>query len=229
VANAQVGQSAVEIVLNGQPDAQVFQNFVEIVLLPGTPVPPPQTMSVGSGKHPPLCKPLNWFNACALAEELRMRSIQFPPLCAIPPEYCNLLPWEDDAAIPHEAVPFNPTLGITTPAPAAGDQTVVSLRVPYGYDGLLTGIWWLYSGINFVQGSGDIIWRVQVNQRYVKDLSNVLFQLGNPKTPIPLTEGVILFSGQTVRIVVNVPNLSGQIQVGASTISAGLLGFYWPR
>jgi hypothetical protein len=148
----------------------------------------------------------------------------------VPDKYRNLLPWDDDfAAIPAWAIPFRAVAGITTPDTASGDNVVVSLHVPSGYDGFLTGLFWHYSGTGFSQGSGDIIWRLQINRRYVKDLGDVPFELGSPVLPLPLTDGQLLLSDWTVSAIVNVPNLSSMIQVGASTITAGLLGFYWPR
>jgi len=179
------------------------------------------------------CSDLNLFDSCLDFDLERLRSIRFPRLCAIPEEYqCRApwaLPWKHEGAIPPQAVSFRAEHGIVTPAPAAGNTQVVELLTPTGYDGLLTGLYWAYSGNGFEQGSGDIVWRVQVQQRWVKDLSDVPYQLGSPQTPVPLTEGVILFSGQRVRVVVEVPNLSGMIQVGASTVYASLIGFWWPR
>ena len=102
-------------------------------------------------------------------------------------------------------------------------------RVPYGYDGLMMGFFTTYTGQGFEQGSGDIEWRIQLNQRYLENLGNIEFQLGSSVSPCPLTEGQILLSGQLMRLVVNVPNLSGNIQIGGSRVGGGLIGFYWPR
>ena len=142
-----------------------------------------------------------------------------------------MLPWDVDhvGALPREAVPFRAAQGITTPTTASGDNTVISVKIKPGYDGLITGLYFAYSGQGFEQGSGDILWRVQLTRRWVKDLSNVPFLLGSQQLPMPLTEGQVVLSGQTMRVVVNVPNLSGMIQIGASTVSAGLIGFLWPR
>lgn len=180
------------------------------------------------------CRPRNHFDWCMFDEALRLRKITFPPSCTIPREYrCRYpVPWGDDFganAIPAQAEPLNKTGGIVTPATAAGDTLVIEERVPQGYDGLLQGVYWFYTGSGFDQGSGDIIWRVQLGQRFLEDLGAVPYQMGSPQSPMPMTEGQILLSGQTVRVLVNVPNLSGMIQVGASRIAAGLIGFYWPR
>ena len=200
---------------------------------PPTPPPPasPVPMPRGSSPIPKGgCHEKNGFDLCTEIEAAKMSRIHFPPMCTIPEEYRNLLPWDDTfGAIPPQAVPFHVTGSIVTPATVAGDQVVCALRVLQGFDGILTGIFQMYTGSGFVQGDGDIVWRIQINQRFVKDLSNNPFSMGTPVLPLPMTEGQLLLSGQTVRYIVNVPNLSGNIQVGASTIVCGLIGFYWPR
>ncbi len=176
------------------------------------------------------CKRRNHYDWCLLAEDLRMQKIKFPPMCTIPPEYRDCLPWEGQyGAIPPQAVLFKPAKGILTPTPAAGDQIVLEKKMPNGYDGWMTGVFQSYTGTGFEQGSGDILWRIQLNQRYVKDFSNNPFLMGLPIQPFPLLQGQLLLAGQTVRYIVNVPNLSGNIQVGASQIVCGLYGFAWPR
>jgi hypothetical protein len=176
------------------------------------------------------CSGHNQYDECLIRTARQWRHIRFPDMCGIPKEYRNLLPWDESfGAVPKGAVPFFKTGGIVTPSPASGDNVVVSWRVPVGYDGLWTGFYFGYSGSNFQQGSGDIVTRLKINQRYLKDLSNSPYLFGSPTLPLPLTEGQILLSGMLVQSVVNVPNLSGNINVNASTIYAGQIGFLWPR
>ena len=178
------------------------------------------------------CTPhITHYDWCLEAEAQLLRLIKFPLPCSIPEEYLNYLPWDEDnrGAIPPQSVPFLQQKGIVTPTTASGDNVVLTFRVPYGFDALLAGFYFNYSGSGFAQGSGDILWRIQVNQYYLKDLSNLPFLLGDPVNPVPMTQGKILFSGQKVSAIVNVPNLSGMIQIGNSTVYAGLLGFWWPR
>ena len=131
--------------------------------------------------------------------------------------------------VPAGGVPFYVGGHVATPAPADGDVLVCSGRVPHGYDALLTDIYHVYQGSGFEQGSGDIVWRIRRNQIWVKTLGNMLYSLGTPKNTVWLTQGEIMFSGTQFFFFVNVPNLSGMIQVSASTISCGMRGFYWPR
>src|SRR5262249_55906186 len=149
-------------------------------------------------------------------EALRYRHIKFPPITgSLPRNYGMMLPWDDTfGAYPAQAITFNRAKGIATPAPIAGDVQILSIRVPSGYDGLLTGFFFAYSGTGFTQGSGDIIFRIQANEYFVKDLSNVPYLLGSGKEPIPMTQGKVVYSDTVLRVLVNVPNLSGMIQVG---------------
>ncbi len=173
--------------------------------------------------------PKNRWDQSMEQEAVKYSQIHIPGFCTIPERYKNLLPWEDDfGAVPFQSKVINQAKGIVTPAPAAGDQVMLQYQVPHGYFGFLSGFFFQYSGIGFVPGSGDIIFRIRLNQRYLKDLSNVLFALGSTRFPVPMTQGQVLLSDQVIQAIVNVPNLSGLIQVGASTCYAGLFGFLWP-
>lgn len=181
---------------------------------------------------PPItCKPKNEYDRCLELEWPLLLRIRAKRPCSVPEDLWTVLPWEADfGSLPALAVPFKSIHSIPTPLASAGDVLVTRVIVPTGYDGLLSAIFWRYNGINFVEGSGDIFWRVRANQRYVKDLGNVGFTLGSSATPLPMTEGQQLQSGQAVSILVNVPNVSGGIQTGGgSTVSGGLIGFFWPK
>ncbi len=235
---SRVTQAIVEIMILQNPNARVTQAIVEIMVLPYTPPPPipggsGAAITGGNGakqRSKGGCNPkVTHYDACLEREAMLMRLIKFPPSCSIPKEYCNLLPWDDTyGATPEQSFPFLKQRGIVTP-PTGLDHVVVSFNVKAGYDGLLSGFYFQYSGSGFSQGSGDIIWRIKINQRYVKDLSNVPFLLGDPVNPIPMTQGQIITPGQQIEAIVSIPNLSGMIQIGNSTVYAGLLGFFWPR
>ena len=236
--HAQAQQMVLELMTTNSPPARIQQVVFEIQVLPATPIPPvpPQPGQTGGlpyGITPVLqnCQCLNQFDECELEEIRKMRAIKFPPMCIMPKGLDPYqMPWDEEAGfLPKECVPFNRTGGVLTPTTAAGDTTILSFRVPEGYDGLLSGLFWGYSGTGFAQGSGDLLFRIKRNLVYLKDLSNVPFLLGSSKLPVAMTQGAFLLSGQLVSLIVNVPNLSGSIQIGSSTIFGGLLGFWWPR
>lgn len=187
----------------------------------------PSTGQGGGGSYPVL-RPFNDFDMC-LAE---MRN-EWPRICRLicpkPRPWITSYEWDEEEGIPEQARAFAKTNGILTPVPAAGDVVVVRFRVPDGYDGTIKQMYNLYTGTGFVQGSGDIVWRIKLNRYYSKDWGNLPYMLGSTITPVPLNDAILLQSGQLVELVVNVPNLSGLIQVGASLILGGLKGFFYPR
>jgi hypothetical protein len=228
--SAVVQQAAIEVTFQTNVPAVIQQAVMEVTFLPSAVTTVTGSTALGQSLARGGCRKMNGFDDCVLAEILRTRKIKYPPMSLPPGVDPFSMPWDEDFGfLPKEGVPFNKTGGITTPQAAAGDQIVLSFRVPTGYDGLLSGLWMGYSGAGFLQGSGDIIFRVQRNQVFLKDLSNCPFLLGNPKQPVSMTQGALLLSGQLVRLIVNVPNLSGLIQVGQSTVSGGLIGFWWAR
>jgi hypothetical protein len=189
----------------------------------------PLTQPISGGGPPAiLCpRPINLYDICADDAVRKLKRIHFPQACNIPE--CSL-PWDEDYhALPAGAVPFLVQGSILTPAPSAGDVLVCQGRVPYGYDALLMAIYQQYVGPGFAQGSGDIVWRIRRNQVWLKTLGNMPYAMGSPRNAVPLTQGELMFSGTQFFHFVNVPNLSGAIQIGSSRILCGMLGFYWPR
>jgi hypothetical protein len=132
---------------------------------------------------------------------------------------------------PYGAVTFNPDKAISLPAPAATNVVVLSFRVPIAYDGILLAQYHVYRGQGtFIEASGDIIWRVRVNGRYLRDMGNMQLSIGSPQTLSPCPGGLWLHSGDLVEYVVSAPNGSGSLPLpGQGNILAGLHGWYWPR
>ncbi|MEO0248085.1 MAG: hypothetical protein ABIN58_00810 [candidate division WOR-3 bacterium] len=116
---------------------------------------------------------------------------------------------------------------IVTPAPAAGEVTIVEFEVPEGYRGVISGYYWTYTGTGFAEDSGDIIWRLRVGLSYPKGMGNIRTQIGSPATPFTPHSLIPLRSRQRVRLSVIVPNNSGLIQVGTSNILGGLSGWFY--
>jgi len=148
--------------------------------------------------------------------------------CAKKPE-CFLQNERDWLDSPPGWRPFNPVGAIPLPAPGAGDVDVFKFRVPYGYDGVITAQYHGYTQ-NFTQGSGDILFRVKADGRYLRDEGNISMSIGNPKNLSPVSGGLQLRSGNLVEYVVNAPNTSGLLPPpGTGFILAGLHGFFYPR
>lgn len=118
---------------------------------------------------------------------------------------------------------------LLTPADGgAADHTVLEFWVPTGYHCSVLAYYALYAGTGFVQGSGDIFWRLRVGNAWARNMGNLPYAMGNSSGTITLGTAIQLASGDRVRFQVSVPNTSGLIQVGASYILCGVQGWLYP-
>jgi hypothetical protein len=171
----------------------------------------------------------NAFDLC-LSRELALYNLidrQYMS-CAHKPE-CFLWQEQDWLDSPPGWRTFNPVKAIPLPAPTDGDVVVLSFRVPYGYDGVITAQYHGYT-LNFTEGSGDLQWRVRADGRYLRDMGDMLLTIGNPKQLSPVYGGLQLRSGNLVEYIVSAPNLTSLLPPpGTGNILAGLHGFFYPR
>jgi hypothetical protein len=184
--------------------------------------------------------PLSWLydfpndNDLCLSREWRLYNRIDPQAmsCARKPDcFCGeegARPWVE---APPGAVTFNPDKAIPLPNPVDVDDVILSFRVPIGFDGIILAQYHAYRGAGtFVEASGDIIWRVRVNGRYLRDMGNMQLSIGSPQTLSPVTGGLWLHSGNLVEYVVSAPNGSGNLPLpGQGNILAGLHGWFYPR
>jgi hypothetical protein len=123
---------------------------------------------------------------------------------------------------------FSKINSIPLPDNGSGEQLVTSMLVPLGWDGVIISTVNMFTGQNFLEGSGDITFRLKINDnRYVKDMGNLQTTLGTLTQPWPVNSGSIrLLSGQLVRWFVNVS--LGSMAVNGRIIAA-MFGWFWPR
>jgi hypothetical protein len=111
-----------------------------------------------------------------------------------------------------------------------------------GYDGIITD---LVLGIvapgstNFVNASGQVIWRLGVdygqaaNQAlyYFRDYGAVTASIGSLESPtqVAASGGLRFISGQAITIFVNLPTASSSINNAASTVVGVIGGYTYPR
>ena len=136
-------------------------------------------------------------------------------------------PW---TRMPAQGKRFSKIGSIPLPAANATDTLVSSWRVPYGYDGcIVSGVFNTDGTLGFQQGSGDLTWRLQLNQRWVRDYGNVTTYIGSLTTPYNINSGQILLqSGQLVQMFVNRSVASGGTISGGRVVMA-TFGWTWPR
>jgi hypothetical protein len=90
------------------------------------------------------------------------------------------------------------TAAITLPAEGT-ETTVLTYRVPVGWDGVVFSVVNLFTGAGFNEASGDITWRVRVNQWWLKGLNEITTTMGSLEFPYQLEGGGYrLLSGQDV-------------------------------
>ena len=169
------------------------------------------------------------FNACLDAEMRRAEELQRRGglLALCPGRKWTAPPW---IRMPVEGKRFSKIGSIALP-PANGIDTLVnSWIVPYGHDGCIVSIVFTSDGVTgFQQGSGDLTWRLKINQRWAKDYGNVTTYIGSQITPYNVNSGQILLqSGQLIQAFVNrstasLGNLSG------GRIITSQWGWTWPR
>jgi hypothetical protein len=102
--------------------------------------------------------------------------------------------------------------------------TILSLLVPYGYDGVIKRFYHNYLGSGLVDGNGDVIWRMLADGRPIKNFGNILTQMGSANTP-RLTDGIRIFSGQLITYVVYHANNA----LLTDLVTASLAGYFYPR
>jgi hypothetical protein len=135
-------------------------------------------------------------------------------------------PW---IKMPGQGKRFSPMNSIALASITPGvDTLVTSFRVPLGYDGVINYIVQNYTGQGFQEGSGDLTWRIQLNQRYVKNYGNTEMQIGTLTQGGPTSPNsqIILLSNQLVQYFVNV---SPTASLNGGRIICALFGFWWPR
>jgi hypothetical protein len=189
----------------------------------------------------------NRFDACLGREYRLYQEIdRYLYACSKKPDCFNIPEREwgmDDAeeiptGPPPGAITLNPNGQVPLPTAIAGDVTILEFRVPVGFDGIILGQFHGYyparTGLppapGFVQGSGDIIWRISINiVRYARDCGAMLVSLGSIQSESPIPGGIWLRSNDLVRYIVNAPNTSGSLAPGQGSILAGVHGYFWPR
>ncbi len=172
--------------------------------------------------------PPNEFNLCLEDEAVIWQRIrQYGGLRAICPGTRYMEPpW---VRMPPQGKRFSKISSITLPSNDGADHLVTQFFVPTGYDGCIAGVVNMYTGMGFNEGSGDLTWRIQLNQRYVKDFGAITTTIGSLQTPYSVPTGQILVQSRQLvsyyvnRSVASFGNLNG------GRVICALFGWWWPR
>lgn len=170
--------------------------------------------------------PLNEFNACLQREAgvwEYIRSCGGLEKHCCPQKYL-VPPW---LRMPPEGRRFQKISSIPTPAMDGLDHQVLQFSIPVGWDGTIQALVHFYTGLGFLEGSGQLTWRYLINRRYIRDYGAVPTTLGSLTTPYPVFQGPIrLISRQVVTVMVNNAVASG---IAGGRIVAAAFGWTYPR
>jgi hypothetical protein len=142
-------------------------------------------------------------------------------------------PW---VQMPAEGRRFKPVgiLPVADVTPFTGlDVPVLELRVPVGYDGVITDLVCEVvapGATGFVEGSGDVVWRLSANGRFLRDLGDIRVTLGSLVTPSPTPRGALrVFTQNLVSFTVALaPGAEARIDPNAKIVCS-VTGWFWPR
>jgi hypothetical protein len=134
--------------------------------------------------------------------------------------------------LPPDSVVFNPIRAIPLPATGTGDVTVLTEPVPTGYDGIILAHFHtvvLPAGDQFMEGSGDIVWRLAAAGRFLRDLGNMTTIRGSQHAYDPIAGGSFVRTDNRIVYTVNVQNVTGTLPATGAMIIVGLHGWFMPR
>lgn len=137
------------------------------------------------------------------------------------PVVASQRPWIQE---PTGSIPFDEQ-GVV-PAPAAAqpglDIPVVKFVCPQGYDGVINYISNNTTNAAFVNGSGDLIWKILINGRPIRNFGAILVQKGTMAQGRQISP-IRLFSGDIVTYTV-------QFAAGAPAgqVICSLSGYFYP-
>lgn len=143
-------------------------------------------------------------------------------------------PW---VSMPAEGRRFKPISTLAVPvAPFTGlDTTVLSINAPIGYDGVITDfVCNIAPGVSgstgFIEGSGDLVWRLTANGRHLRDLGDIETSLGSLTAPNPVPRGGIRVFSQDLIIFSVAFAVGAEARIAADArIICSITGWWWAR
>jgi hypothetical protein len=193
---------------------------------PAPPTPLGQTFLVNSDGMPR--KRPNIWDVCIAQERVLHQQIDWKRVAGCRPPTCYHLDYEPYREFPSQGREMNKQMAIALPAPGSGDVRILSFMLPTGYDGILYGLLQKFAGGGFMNGSGDLTWRLQIGRRWVKNMSTMTTELGDYSGYLQLDEFIYLRTRQRVSMWVNVDATAGARLDPAGRVVVGLQGWVFP-
>lgn len=132
------------------------------------------------------------------------------------------LPWEE---APPGYQQFDQQQVLALPLVGAAEAVVLTLIVPRGMDGIIKWYSCNFAGGGFVNGSGDIVWRIRSNLRAVLNFDNILTERGTVDRPRELKPGIRIYNANVVTFTVE--HVANAL-LGAEPIICSLAGYFYP-
>lgn len=205
------------------------------------PILPDSVLPVALKRDPPLLKKLLWSPTSHDLDILRQSAVWrwiyehggLESCCRIPelgtPQF--VIPphvQKPTNGLDFEKMFFQPLSAFQTAGVFNGIDTVIGQwRVPNAWDGVIKKVVFGFTGDGHNEGSGDIVWRLKIGQRFANDFGNVVNSYGSLQTALLVQQqNIKLLSGQTVTLLGNIPATS---TISGGEIFAGNFGWIWPR
>ena len=137
-------------------------------------------------------------------------------------------PWTKQ---PPNSRPFDFQQEISTPAVDTIFHNVININnencilVPVGYDGVINSYSCNFTGGGFVDGSGDLVWRITRNGNPIKNFEFILTERGDPNQPIKVND-IRIYSGDRVQFLINHAN-NPALSIGYIICDLG--GYFYPN
>jgi hypothetical protein len=114
-----------------------------------------------------------------------------------------------------------------------GTVVIVSFQVPLGYNGIINRIANNFVGGGWVEGSGDVIWKILADGGTppgATSYANIVASLGSPANPVPIS-GFRIFENQVITLVAfnNPAGPDGGVVVSGQRVGGRLMGYLYPR
>jgi hypothetical protein len=183
--------------------------------------------------------PLNPADACLLSRRMNMDVLValggLKKICCPrgKKQYKNP-PW---IMMPSEGRRFKPIGILPVPAPpfTGLDTPVLTVRVPLGYDGVITDlVCEILPGpsgsTGFIEGSGDLTWRLSSNGRFLRDEGNILTTLGSLVTPTPVPRGGLRVWSDDLLVFSVAFAVGADARIAAdANVVCSITGWWYPR
>lgn len=135
-------------------------------------------------------------------------------------------PWE---VMPPNGRPFHYQQAVSCPALGTNDFAVISFVVPTGWNAAIKAIANLYTSAGFVEGSNDLIWRIDVDGVYLPGFDSITTTLGSTDQSRRLEGAILAKSNELVRYTVSVA-AAASIPVGVgNNVICAIDGWFYPE